>query len=220
MLRSNRLVSLALGAAITLTSSVALAYPSDLEVRSLYGTSSCDAALFAAELKVVNTAEGPIFASSVFPELALNAGAGEIEAVYPHVYATIFDAAGRYVTWTGATIEKSPWTFSSTYANDRKVSEMWRVQFDPPSAQQPNTIPAHGFVTVNVVLRRAGGVTPFDQGCDDFSNVGTDQSFHDDEFFHLIFTSTQQLVCEDLGGGAVDAASGLSFSAPFASACR
>jgi hypothetical protein len=220
MLLSNRLVSLVLGAAVVLWSSAALAYPTDLQVRPLYGLGSCDSGLFAAELKIINTADGPIFASSVFPEFAFNAGSGEIEAVSPQVFALIHDAAGNYVGWTGAIIEKSPWTFTSTYASDRKVSEVWRARFDPPSAQFSNLVPAGGSVTVSVVLRRSGGTVPFDRDCDDFSKVVSGAGFADDAFFHLVFTSTQQLVCEDLGGGAVDAESGLSFTSPFASACR
>ena len=220
MLLSSRFAALVAGAAVMFSSSVALAYPTDLEVRSLYGASSCDSGVFGAELKVVNTSDSAIFASSVFPEFAFNAGAGEIEAVYPQVFAIISDAAGNYVGFTGATIELSPWSVTSSYASDRKVNQIWRARFDPPSVQQPNLIPAHGSVTVAVVLRRSGGTVPFDQGCDDFSKVTSSAGFQDDAFFHLTFTSTQQLICEDLGGGAVDAASGLSFSSPFNSGCR
>jgi hypothetical protein len=218
----HQLTRLMLGAAATLFSSTALAFPTDLEVRPLYGASSCDSALFGAELKVINTSDSPTFASSVFPEFAFNAGADEIEAVYPQVYAVIYDAAGNFVSWTGATIERSPWTFTSEYASDRKVSDVWRARFDPPSAFAANTIPPHGFLTVAVALRRAGGATPFDQDCDDFSKVSVSDgsAFHDDAFFHLIFTSTQQLVCEDLGNGTNDAESGIAFTEPFTSACR
>jgi hypothetical protein len=220
MLSLQRITGLLLAVAVVLWSSAALAYPTDLQVRPLYGAGSCDSGLFAAELRIVNTAGGPIFASSVFPELALNAEAGEIEAVYPQVIAVIRDAGGSFVGWTGATIERSPWTIESEYASDRKVSDVWRARFDPPSAQFSNLVPAGGSVTVGVVLRRSGGTVPFDRDCDDFSKVTRGSGFADDAFFHLVFTSTQQLVCEDLGAGAVDAESGLSFSAPFASACR
>ena len=215
-------MGLVLGAAATLWSSAALAYPADLQVRPLYGTSSCESALFASELKIVNTSEGPLSASSLFPEFAFQAGTDEIEAVYPQVFAVIHDAAGNAVGWTGATVEKSPWALSSEYSDDRKTNQQWRVRFDPPSAQLSNLIPAHGFVSVGVALRRAGGAVPFDQDCNDFSKVSLDDglSFQNDPYVHLIFTSTQQLVCEDLGGGNSDPASGLSFFEPFTSACR
>jgi hypothetical protein len=137
------------------------------------------------------------------------------------VFALISDAAGNFVSWTGATVARSPWTFASELSSDRKVSQMWRVLFDPPSALGTNLIPAGGSLSVAVVLRRAGGATPFDVDCDDFSKVSlsADGAFQDDPYFHLIFTSTQQLVCEDLGEHN-DPASGLRFSEPFSAGCR
>jgi hypothetical protein len=218
----HQLVKAILGAAALLSTSVAFAFPTDLQVRPLYGVGSCDSGLFGAELKVINTSDSIINSSSVFAEFAFNAGSNEIEAVFPQVYAVIFDAKGNFVTWTGATVEKSPWTVDSAFSSNRKANQIWRVRFDPPRPNPPNVIPPGGFVSVAVALRRAGGAIPFDQGCDDFSKVTTSSSgaFQNDPFFHLIFTSTQQLVCEELGGGQSDAASGISFSTPFVSSCR
>jgi hypothetical protein len=223
MTMQTKFVHIVVGSLVALWSSVALAYPTDLQVRPLYGVGSCDSGVFAAELKIINTASSEIFSSSVFPEFAFEAGAGEIEAVYPQVYASIFDAAGNFVTWTGATLEQSPWTVDSALSSERQANQVWRVRFDPPRAGvASNTIPAGGYVTVAVALRRAGGAVPFDQGCNDFSKVSPNAggAFVNDPFFHLIFTSTQQLVCEVLGDGSNDAASGISFSAPFTSSCR
>ena len=66
-------------------------------------------------------------------------------------------------------------------------------------------------------FRRAGGVAPFDLNCDDFTKLehGVRPEFENNKFFHLLFTSTQQLVCEQLGAGQSDPLTGLPFSAPY-----
>jgi len=215
-------VKLAVAAALILTGSAALAYPVDLQIRSTSTSDSCSAAVFQAELKVVNTSDGPISSSSVYPELAFYAGPTEIEAVYPQLYANIFDASGAYVTWTGATVERSPWTVDSGYWRNRRANQVWRVRFDPPRPNPPNLIPPGGSLIVSVAFRRAGGATPFDLDCDDFTKVehGASTAFESNQFYHLLFTSTQQLVCEKLDGDANDPLSGLPFTAPFETACR
>src|SRR5688500_11636724 len=112
-------LKLVVGAALALSSSAALAYPVDLQIRPLSADDTCEVAVFEAELKIANTSDGPISSSTVYPELAFYAGQDEIEAVHGAVYASIFDANGQFVTWTGATIERSPWTVDSGYERNR-----------------------------------------------------------------------------------------------------
>jgi len=221
MPKSPVLSSLVVGVALALSSSAALAYPVDLQIRPLSADDTCEAATFEAELKIINTSDGPISSSSVYPELAFHAGQDEIEAVHGSIYAVIFDANGGFVTWTGATVERSPWTVDSGYERNRRANQIWRARFDPPRASPPNLIPPHGYLTVIVSFRRAGGVAPFDQDCDDFTKLehGFSTAFEHNKFFHLLFTSTQQLICEQLGADQNDRLSGLPFSAPFQSAC-
>jgi hypothetical protein len=221
MKKQQAFLRLVVGAALTLSSSVALAYPVDLQIRPISADDTCEAAIFEAELKIVNTSDGPISSSSVYPELAFYAGQDEIEAVYGSINAIIFDVNDRFVTWTGTTVERSPWTVDSGYERNRRANQIWRARFDPPRANPPNLIPPHGYLTVIVSFRRAGGVAPFDQNCDDFTKLehGFSTEFEHNKFFHLLFTSTQQLTCEQLRPDENDPLSGLPFSAPFQNAC-
>ncbi len=215
-------IGLAAGGACIFGSTVAVAYPVDLEVRPTAVPNSCDYGIFQPELRITNVADSPISLSSVFAEFAFNAAPGEIEAVHPETYASIFDADGAFVTWTGAKVEPSPWTTTGELSPDRRINQIWRVLFDPPRPNPPNLIPAGGYATVIVSLRRAGGAVPFDENCDDFTKVERDSSreFQSNPYFHLIFTSTQQLVCEQWDLVTNDPLSGYSFFAPFTSSCR
>jgi hypothetical protein len=194
----------------------ASAFPVDLQMRATAIPNSCDYALFEPELKITNVTTFDILLSSVFVEFAFNAGLTEIEAVHPRITVPIFNAAGGVVSWTFAEIRQTS-TFSTfTFAPDRRGNQVWAVVFDPPSPppNPSNAIPPGGYATVIPTLRRAGGAIPFDVGCDDFSKVdrGTSQiTFIDNRFMHLIFTSTQQLICEQKSPTTNDPLTGLAF---------
>ncbi len=222
MKMQHSFLKLVVGAALALSSSTALAYPVDLLIRPISSDDTCEAANFEVELKIVNTSDSPISSSTVYPEFAFYAEQDEIEALHGSVYANIFDANGRFVTWTGATVERSPWTVDSGYERNRRANQIWRARFDPPRANPANLIPPRGYLTVTVGFRRAGGVAPFDLNCDDFTKLehGISAEFEQNKFFHLLFASTQQLTCEQIGPDENDLLSGLPFSAPFYNACR
>jgi len=173
---------------------------------------------FEPELKITNVQTFEILLSSVFVEFAFNAGPTEIEAVHPRITVPIFNAAGGVVSWTFANVMQTSTSGSGfTFAPDRRGNQVWAVVFDPPAAPPApsNAIPVGGYATLIPTLRRAGGAIPFDVGCDDFSKVdrGTSQTtFVDNRFYHLIFTSTQQLICEQKTPTTNDPLTGLAFA--------
>jgi hypothetical protein len=76
--------------------------------------------------------------------------------------------------------------------------------------------PNGGFATVIVQYRRNGGLFPFDNGCDDFSqlrNTNPARPFVDDRFYNLVvpasMTFPSVLRCEFLGPNTVDPNSGI-----------
>jgi hypothetical protein len=200
----------------------AAAYPFDLQMRSTGVPNSCEYSVFEPEVKITNVETFPINLSSVFVEFAFNAGLDEIEAVHERVTVGIFNADGGFHSWNGATVRQQPWDVNIELSDDRKANQVWATIFDPPSPHAPTTlIPAGGYAAFYVTLRRAGGVTPFDENCDDFSkvDVGTPHRFIDNDFFHMLFTSTQQLICEQKSPTSNDPLSGRAFWAPFTSGC-
>src|SRR5207244_12570951 len=111
--------------------------------------------------------------SSVYVQFGIHAGQNDVEAVHPTgTTAAIFDASGGFHGFDGITVRKRFVIADAQFAPDRRVNQIWTAEFDPPSAQGPDiTIPAGGFATLIVTLRRAGGLSPFDPECDDFTKV-------------------------------------------------
>jgi hypothetical protein len=194
----------------------------NLEMRHTGVPNSCDYSVFEPELRLTNTGSVPLALNSVFVQFYFNAGPTEIEAVHPTgTLASIFTAQGGFVTADTVTVNRGQDLPNCQFAADRKANQAWRVIFDPPSAGQNLLVPPGGYATVIVQLRRAGGVSPFDQNCDDFTKVERNSPgvFASNKFFHLLFTSTQQFICERLNPTTVDPNSGISPCAPFNSAC-
>lgn len=210
-------------AAGLLVSAPAHALPWNLQVRPTAVPNSCDYGVFEAELKLTNTGTSGAFLSEVFAEFSFNAGANEIEAVHPEdTYAWIFDAQGGFVSWDGVKVQGPFAQAPAQFSADRRANQIWRTVFDPPNANgQTIVVPPGGFATVIVTLRRAGGQSPFDVGCDDFTKMerNAPTAFTDNKFFRLLFTSTQQLICERFNPNTIDPNSGLFSFAPFANSC-
>ena len=221
---SKHIIGLSAVAAGVLCASSASAFPLDLQMRATGVPNSCDWGVFEPELKISNVATFDILLSSVFVEFAFNAAPDEIEAVHPRITVPIFNSSGGVVSWTFANVVKRTDIPPFTFAADRKGNQIWAVIFDPPSAPPApsNAIPVGGFASVTPTLRRAGGAVPFDVGCDDFSKVdrGTSQTtFVDNRFFHMIFTSTQQLICEQKSPTMNDPLTGLAFASTPITGC-
>ena len=221
---SKCIIGLGAMASGILFTATASAFPLDLQMRATGVPNSCDWGVFEPELKITNVQTFDILLSSVFVEFAFNAGPDEIEAVHPRITVPIFNSAGGVVSWTFANVVKRQDIAPFTFAADRKGNQIWAVIFDPPSPppNPSNAIPVGGFASVTPTLRRAGGAFPFDVGCDDFSKVdrGTSQTtFVDNRFFHMIFTSTQQLICEQKSPTTNDPLTGLAFGFPATTGC-
>jgi hypothetical protein len=221
---SKLILGLGAAASGTLFAATASAFPLDLQMRATGVPNSCDWGVFEPELKITNVQTFDILVSSVFVEFAFNAAPDEIEAVHPRITIPIFNASGGVVTWTFANVVKRSDIAPFAFAADRKGNQIWAVIFDPPSAppNPSNAIPPGGFASVIPTLRRAGGAVPFDLGCDDFSKVdrGTSQTtFVDNRFFHMIFTSTQQLICEQKSPTVNDPLTGLAFASTPITGC-
>jgi hypothetical protein len=221
---SKGMISGSLVAAAGLLVSVpAHALPWNLQVRPTAVPNSCDYSVFEPELKLTNTGTSSAFLSEVFAEFSFNAGANEIEAVHPEgTYAWIFDAQGGFVSWDGVTVQGPFAQAAAQFSAARRANQVWRVVFDPPNAGgQTILVPPGGFATVIVTLRRAAGQSPFDAGCDDFTKVerNAPAAFTDNKFFRLLFTSTQQLICERFNPTTIDPNSGIWSFSPFNNGC-
>jgi hypothetical protein len=101
----------------------------------------------------------------------------------------IFNPNGSLTGQFGTVVafETAPPDPACVVAPDRLANQTHHVALLPldPAA---GVIPANGgFATVVVQYRRAGGLAPFDAGCDDFSQLPADNRvFHDDPFFNLV----------------------------------
>jgi hypothetical protein len=76
--------------------------------------------------------------------------------------------------------------------------------------------PTGGFATVVVALRRAGGLAPFDAGCDDYTkllNQNPSRPFFNDNFFNLVENNPMGppsvLMCEFTSPTTVDPLTGV-----------
>jgi hypothetical protein len=99
---------------------------------------------------------------------------------------------------------------------DRRANQTHHVALLPANPAVGAVIPANGgFATVIVQYRRAGGLAPFDVGCDDFSKLPADpsRSFHDDPFFNLVQPNPMgpptALICEFINSSQTDPDSGI-----------
>jgi hypothetical protein len=213
---ASTVVSLGVALAGVTFASSALAVPWNLQVRHTSVPNSCDWPVFEPELKIINTSTfADVLLSEIFVEFNFEAGPDEIEAVHPEgTFASIFDASGAFVSYDSATIVKAVDFPDSQFAPDRRANQTWRVVFGPPAPPPaPQILVPHngGFATLTVTLRRAGGASPFDVGCKNFTRVERDSpdTFVDDKFYNLIFTSTQQHICERFLDGTIDPNTGI-----------
>ena len=197
----------------------------NLEVRRSSVPNSCDFGVFEPEIKITNTGDHAFFLSQATVVVYFDAGVNEIESVHPEgTTASIFTANGGFKSWDTISIRKFI-DFNPTLepVPGRRANQSWAISFGPisPPGQGPDINMNPGdFATMIVTFRRAGGAFPFDVGCNDFTRVerGASNAFHSDRFYNLIFTSTQQLICEFLNPTTPDPDSGI---APFTgqSAC-
>jgi hypothetical protein len=188
----------------------------NVEVRRTSVPNSCDYSVFQPEIKITNTGAQSFFLSQGFIQVYFNAGLDEIEAVHPTgITAAIFDANGAFKSWDGVSISRGVTFNTVTFAPDRRANQAWRIFFDPPQppGQGPDiTMRPGDFAIFTVSFRRAGGQNPFDPECDDFTKVerGAPSNFTNDKFYNLLFTSTQQFICEFLNPTTPDPQSGVN----------
>src|SRR5207245_11010620 len=84
----------------------------------------------------------------------------------------IFASNGGFRSWDTISIRKFIDFADTQVAPDRRANQAWQIIFAPIDPRGPDiTLRPGDFATWFATFRRAGGASPFDLGCDDFTKV-------------------------------------------------
>jgi hypothetical protein len=190
----------------------------NLEVRNVDNADSCTYGSFRPEFKITNWGSTAYPLNAVDIRMAFN---NPFEQAIEFVVAdnvVVFNANGGITGGYGKVtpLETAPAPASCVVAADRGATQTQHALLGPITAGTNVTIPPNGgYATVIVQYRRAGGLTPFDAGCDDFSRLPADplRAFHSDKYFSLVkpvvAAPPTALVCEYKTSSTVDTSSGI-----------
>jgi hypothetical protein len=190
----------------------------NLEVRNVDNADSCVFASFRPEFRVTNFGPDPfplrgvdirMFFNNPLPETIEFVNADFVRIFNPN--GTLTGAFGTAVAFTSA-----PPDPNCVVAADRRANQTHHIALISADPAFDAAIPPNGgFATVIVSFRRAGGLAPFDAGCDDFSKLPADpsRSFRNDRFFNLVQPEAMgpptRLICEFTSATMTDPESGI-----------
>jgi len=198
----------------------------NLEVRNVDNASACVYGSYRPEFKITNWGSQAVPLTAVDIRLFFNNPLTETIEFVGADYVRIFNANGGITGYYGNAIhfDSAPPNPECVVAPDRLANQTHHVALRPLSGASGTSIPPNGgYATVVVAFRRAGGATPFDAGCNDFSKLLADpaRAFHNDKYFNLVEPNPSgppnKLICEATSATASDPDSGID---PGVNACN
>jgi hypothetical protein len=190
----------------------------NLQVRNLDVTDSCVHANFRPELKITNWDSRPFVLTQAVVRMFFNNPRTEPIEFVNADFVRIFNPDGSLtgVFATAFHFEGPPPSPVCVSTPARVANQRHFIAFQALGPDLVTIPPNGGSATVVVALRRAGGLAPFDAGCDDFSKVvlqDPSRPFRDDPFFNLVEASgtgvPSRLFCEAVSPTTVDPLTGL-----------
>jgi hypothetical protein len=190
----------------------------NLEVSNIDNASSCAFASFRPQLRITNWGTEAVPLSSLDVRLFFNNNLAQpiefVGADFVRIFSPGGGLTGQFAT--ASHFDSAPPAASCLVAPDRRANQTHHIAFSPVDPTAGASLPPNGgFATVVVAFRRAGGLAPFDAGCDDFSKLLADptRAFHNDRFFNLVEQNPMgpphTLICEFLGPNTRDPDSGI-----------